>query len=160
VTGMDNVDAMATWTSWMPLANAISDVRARQPGAYMVRLEDERRTRLSAPVRYYVGAAKTSIVGRLLRYDSGVVTGLIRHALDAAIGDPDWLEVRLTEARAGRPQRIEQWGQMALTRAKPEVRFATCESVHEALHLEDRVKTALEAADQLWNPRRTTRPRP
>jgi hypothetical protein len=156
---MDEIDAMAAWTPWMPLANAISDTRAQQPGAYMVRLEDERRTRLGAPVRYYVRAAKTSVAGRLLRYDGGVVTGLIRHALDAAIADPDWLEVRLKEARAGRPQRIEQWGQMALIRAKPEVRFATCGSAQEALHLEDRVKTALEAAGQLWNPQRTTRAR-
>lgn len=145
---LDGVDALATWSSWVPLGDAQTQA-PRDPGVYMGRQGP------SGPV-VYVGMAGErrgqGIRGRLGVYTrgKGLVSGLGEAAMDRALADPEWLRVRLAEVDAGDPMRATRWGQEAVHRADLHVRWATTTDRAAARVLERAVLTELKDVD-LWN---------
>jgi hypothetical protein len=146
VSLVDPVDALASWSEWMPFAEAALNA-PRQPGVYLAR---------TASAVVYVGMAAErrgqGVRGRLTVYRRGraAVSGLGEAAMDRALADPDWLRQRLAQVEAGAPARTRDWASAAIERAALQVRWATVPTGAEAKSLERAVLDAY-ADVALWN---------
>lgn len=140
------LDGLAHWSTWCALEQAVLTA-PREPGVYLVREGPD------GPI-VYVGMAGerrgSGIRGRLRVYSSGkaIASGLGEAASDRALADPEWLEERLAEVRAGNPQRVLGWGRAALQRIDPYVRWTTTPDKNAARRLEHQCGAVCQ---QLWN---------
>lgn len=143
-----DVDALATWSPWAPIATA-TPTDPLTPGVCMA------RHGATGPT-VYVGLAGerrgTGLSGRLTIYTRGrgMVSGLGEAALDRALADPTWLRERLAEVDAGEPQRAKMWGADAITHADLHLRWAQVPDRAAAVPLERQVLDALHQLP-LWN---------
>jgi hypothetical protein len=150
---MKALEALATWSAWVPLA-VVRVEAPRLPGVYMAREGATGRI-------IYVGMAgerdgrgrvrPKGIWGRLSVYSSGkgAVSGLGEAAFDRALADPDWIANQLTSLRAGQVRRTKHWAREALVRADLHLRWATCPDKASARALEIKARMAL-GDQELW----------
>ena len=149
------VEALAEWSRWVPLRNAINTA-PREPGV------DLARRGADGPV-VYVGMAGErageragpGLRGRLAVYSSGkgLVSGLGEAALDRALADPEWLAERLAELERGAPVRAKEWGRQAVVHADIHTRWTICPDRDSARRLEEECLGILRGVD-LWNRQR------
>lgn len=149
------LDALANWSEWTPLAEAL-EVVPRLPGVYLA------REGTKGPI-VYVGMAgeragsgrPAGLRGRLSVYltGKGLASGLGEAIFDRALADAGWLRDRLAEVERGEVMRAKEWGRAAVTRADLHVRWATRRDKASAAALEHLCLSAL-AGDDLWNRRR------
>lgn len=146
-----SVESLATWSAWVPLAEAVASAPL-EPGVYMA------REGADGPV-VYVGMAGErhgrGVRGRLSVYSRGkaAVSGLGEAAMDRALADPGWLRSRLAEVEAGHSERAATWARLALQRAHLHLRWAIVPTRADAAALEKAVLDALRST-ALWNRRR------
>lgn len=147
------IEASASWSDWVPLDEALA-VAPRLPGVYMARemrhgqviyvgMAGERRGSRDRP---------QGIRGRLSIYvrGKGMASGLGEAALDRALADPQFLQLRSDEVERGEPIRAKEWGREALAWAALSIRWATTADKASAVALERQV-IGLLANSALWN---------
>ena len=140
------VEGLAEWSAWAPLLEVLPEA-PRLPGVYLLREHDTHRVRHvgMAGERGGGGGRPQGLYGRLSVYRTGQgpVSGFGEAALDRALGDPEWLGVRLGDVRAGRVARARDWARDAVVRLAPEVSWSACHERSDARHLEQRVEALL-----------------
>ncbi|WP_153505883.1 GIY-YIG nuclease family protein [Cumulibacter manganitolerans] len=135
------------WSRWGTFRSQ-AHLAPASPGVYVVRNDD-------LEVAYVGVAHARTLKARLQDYRVGTdLNGLAERAIDAALGDPDWILERVHSMQVGGPpRRARQWMREALDRSELQLATCCCDDGVSAQHLEKSVIAILRSRDALWNQR-------
>jgi len=134
----DALDALASWTAWLPLDVVRAEVSPRRPGVYVARYADTGHI-------FYVGEAhQRGVRERLDEYRLGNdLNGLGAVLADLALADAEFVRERLADIESGNPRTAVQWMKLAMERRNIQFSVSETEDGPSAQLLESRVLDAI-----------------
>lgn len=146
------VDELATWSRWVPFADAIKDAPLL-PGVYLFRTPDSHQIVYVGHAGERAGGRKPEgIRGRLNIYRSGkgATSGFGEAVLDRALTDETFVSQQLADLRHGNAKRTKEWARDSLAWLAAEICWTISPDKSSAAALEKRIELILRA-HVLWN---------